>query len=137
MKPELMIEQCKAVGVEVWLEGDEVRLKGKRRLLKWAVQRLRPYKPQILQLLREDGASGTKTAEADPLLDKFQFELVEVDPAPEELMRVNNICYHLVTAKGWTFEEAIVAAAVWVASNPPHSDEAEMTDVHLLWRMRR
>jgi hypothetical protein len=63
----------------------------------------------------------------------FQFELMEQDLAAgntaDELRRVNNITWRLMTAKGFTFDEAIKAAAEWVIDNEQRQDEAAFADV--------
>lgn len=74
------------------------------------------------------------TAEVHSL---FRFDLVqeEIEAGfPEfELRRVNNIAWRLITARGYMFDEAITAAAQWVAGNPPHRDEATFIDVMALF----
>lgn len=67
----------------------------------------------------------------------FRFDLVQADinagyPA-DELRRVNNLTWRLMTTKGFEFVEALTAAAEWVAFNPPHSDEKTFVDVQLLF----
>ena len=71
-------------------------------------------------------------------LDQFQFDLVQADidagyPA-DDLHRVNNIAWRLMTTRGFLFDEAINAAALWVTDNPPHADEAAFVDVMALFR---
>ncbi len=70
--------------------------------------------------------------------DKFRFDLVQSDidsgyPA-DGLHRVNNIAWRLMTTRGYLFDEAIKAAALWVSDNPPHADEAAFVDVMALFR---
>lgn len=71
-------------------------------------------------------------------LAQFRFDLVEQaieegHPA-EELRRVNNIAWRLITARGYQFQEAITTAAQWVVDNPPHRDEAAFIDVMELFK---
>jgi hypothetical protein len=67
----------------------------------------------------------------------FQFELMEQDLAAghtaEQLRRVNNITWRLMTAKGFTFDEAIKAAAEWVIDNEQRQDETAFVDVLALY----
>ena len=67
----------------------------------------------------------------------FQFDLMAHDLAAghsaEQLRRVNNITWRLMTAKGFTFDEAIIAAAEWVIDNEQRQDEAAFVDVLALY----
>jgi hypothetical protein len=71
-------------------------------------------------------------------LCQFRFDLVQSDidagyPA-DDLHRVNNIAWRLMTTRGYLFDEAIKAAALWVSDNPPHADEAAFIDVMALFK---
>ena len=87
------------------------------------------------------GTPGTPqkhiTPEIIDTLALFQFELMEQDLAAgntaEQLRRVNNITWRLMTAKGFSFDEAIKAAAEWVIDNEQRQDEAAFTDVLALY----
>jgi len=91
--------------------------------------------------LQQAGTPGTPqkhmTPEMIDTLALFQFELMEQDLAAghtaEQLRRVNNITWRLMTAKGFTFDEAIKAAAEWVIDNEQRQDEAAFVDVLALY----
>lgn len=76
--------------------------------------------------------------EISDVLQLFRLDLVQQEieggyPA-DELRRVNNIAWRLMTAQGFGFDEAIKAAAEWVISSPAHQDEAAMIDVMELFK---
>jgi hypothetical protein len=69
---------------------------------------------------------------------QFRFDLVQSDidsgyPA-DDLHRVNNIAWRLMTTRGYLFDEAITAAALWVSDNPAHADETTFIDVMALFK---
>lgn len=136
MNPFDLLVQCEADGVKVRLIDDQIKLLGKPDAVESARYRLQPYKLQILMMLQNQH-SGDDARQADDLLDQFELNLVETDRDPDELARVNNLCFHLVSMKGWTFERAMNAAANWVAFNPPHPDETGFVDVLALRRTRQ
>ncbi len=82
---------------------------------------------------KPDNADGTGS-----MLASFDMEAVqqEIDAGyPEDLLRrVNNIAWRLITTRGYPFNEAIKAAALWVADNPPHADEAAFVDVMAMFK---
>lgn len=121
MTPEALIRECRRSGVMIDLDGDSLKLVGANEAVKAAADLLRPFKSAIVAYLTD-------------LLSQFRFDLVEMDVAPEELRRVNNICYRLVHVGGWQFDEAMTAAATWVINNPPHNDEKAFIDVLNLWK---
>lgn len=76
--------------------------------------------------------------EISDVLQLFRFDLVQQEiedgyPA-DELRRVNNIAWRLMTAQGFGFDEAIKAAAEWVISSPAHQDESALIDVMGLFK---
>jgi hypothetical protein len=78
------------------------------------------------------------TENSKVILEQFRFDLVqqEIDaghPA-DELHRVNNIAWRLMTGRGFSFNEAINEAAKWVVHNPAHRDEAAFVDVMKLFK---
>jgi hypothetical protein len=52
----------------------------------------------------------------------------------DDLHRVNNIAWRLMTTRGYLFDEAITAAALWVSDNPAHADETTFIDVMALFK---
>ncbi len=104
-----------------------------------------PHKPNEYVGLAICGTPGTPgtpqkhlSAENAETLAQFCFDLVEQEIEAgypvEELRRVNNIAWRLITARGFQFQEAITAAAQWVVDNPPHRDEAAFVDVMELFK---
>lgn len=93
--------------------------------------RVTPVTPQKHN--KPDNTDGTGS-----MLALFDMEAVqqEIDAGyPEDLLRrVNNIAWRLITTRGYPFNEAIKAAALWVADNPPHADEAAFVDVMALFK---
>lgn len=125
MTPQSLIEECRKSGVTIRLEGEILKLKGSPEAVRIAAERLKPHKPAIVTHITET-------------LAQFRFDLVEQaieegHPA-EELRRVNNIAWRLITARGYQFQEAITTAAQWVVDNPPHADEAAFIDVMELFK---
>ena len=103
-----------------------------------------PLKASIHAGFKVCGTPGTPgtpqkhmTPEIIDTLALFQFELMEQDLAAghtaEQLRRVNNITWRLMTAKGFTFDEAIKAAAEWVIDNEQRQDETAFADVLALY----
>jgi hypothetical protein len=77
-------------------------------------------------------------ANPDESLGLFRFDLVQADidagyPAVE-LRRANNLAWRLISGMGYPFDEAMAAAAQWVANNPAHPDEAACLDVMQLFK---
>jgi hypothetical protein len=68
------------------------------------------------------------------LLAQFRLQECENDPDRAVIARINNIAFFLITQRAFDFDEAVTAAAQWVANNPPHHDEAAFTDVTQCWR---
>lgn len=121
MTPEILIDKCRESGVLIDLDGDGLKLSGEPDAVRAAAEHLRPFKQIIVEHLTD-------------MLSQFRFDLVEKDIDPDELRRVNNICYRLVHVCGWQFEEAMTAAATWAINNPPHPDEKDFIDVLNLWK---
>lgn len=59
---------------------------------------------------------------------------VDAGHAAEEIGRVNNMAFHLIVRKGWTFDAAMASAAKYVAFNQEHPDEQQFTDVMVLFQ---
>lgn len=83
-------------------------------------------------------AQNSKSGSNAETLLQFRFDLVqqEIDAGYplDELKRANNITWRLITAHGFQFHEAMMAAAQWVVDNPPHHDEAAFVDVMALFK---
>jgi hypothetical protein len=106
---------------------------------------LPPRKANEYKGLAFSGTPGTPgtpekhhAQEISDALQLFRFDLVQQEieggyPA-DELRRVNNMAWRLMTAQGFGFDEAIKAAAEWVISSPAHQDEATMIDVMELFK---
>jgi hypothetical protein len=77
------------------------------------------------------------TSEKNELMALFRLDLITVDMqasvdglfTADELWRTNNVAWRLVTVEGMTFDAAMLAAAQWVAANPPHPDERNFVNV--------
>jgi hypothetical protein len=125
VNPQSLINECRLAGVLVNLDGGVLKLKGAPDAVRIAADRLRPFKAEIVRYQMG-------------LMAPFQFDLMDQDIAAgntaDELRRVNNITWRLVTAKGFTFCEAIKAAAEWVGENEQHQDEAAFVDVLALFK---
>jgi hypothetical protein len=78
--------------------------------------------------------SVTSQNDITALLARFRLHECENDPEPDLIQRINDIVFHLVINCAFEFDEALTAAAQWVATNPPHQDEAAFTDVYQVWR---
>lgn len=126
-----LIKECQTIGVSVYLsDAGAVKLSGNPVAVQDAATRLRSHKAEILDFLK------TAQNQSRDLLARFRLDLVQADidsgyPA-EDLRRVNNIAYHLITAKGWAFNDAVTSAAHWVVNHQPHADEAGFADVQSL-----
>lgn len=125
MTPQSLIEECRKSGVTIRLDGGLLKLKGAPDAVRIAAERLKPHKPAIVTHITET-------------LAQFRFDLVgqeiEAGYPVEELRRVNNIAWRLITARGFQFQEAITTAAQWVVDHPPHADEAAFIDVMELFK---
>lgn len=123
-----LIKECQNLGVSVYLsKTGVVKLSGNPDAVRDAADLLRSHRNEIISFLK------TAQGQTQELLGRLQLDLVRAEiesgyPA-EDLWRVNNIAYHLITAKGWEFDKAITAAAHWVNSNPPHASEAGFINV--------
>lgn len=77
-------------------------------------------------------------ADMSEALAQFRFDLaqqeIEAGYPVDELKRVNNIAWRLITARGYPFQEAITAAAQWVAGNPQHQDETAFINVMAIFK---
>ncbi|MGB7479868.1 MAG: hypothetical protein WA924_06050 [Burkholderiaceae bacterium] len=122
MNPQILLDECRAAGVAVRLDGGKIKLRGPNAAVAAAAERLRPHKQKIIRYL----------------LEQFRFDLVEDEPNPAELHRVNNMAWEFMQADGMSFSEAIKAAAKIVAACDAADCEAAYEDVQQLWeRMKQ
>ena len=117
-----MLDECQQSGVTVHLDGSELVLRGDPQAVRVAANRLRPHKPLIIEYLR---------------LQQFQLDQVKEDIADaypaDELTRVNNLCWEIMTHDGLPFDQAIKAAAEIVATCAAVECEKAYVNVLQLW----
>lgn len=94
--------------------------------------------------VKDKGTLATSTCLPADLLVQFQLDRFseetrahrEAGHDPDEVLRVNNLAYHLVSVKAWSFATAMGAAAEWVVNNPKHPDETAFADVMQIYGKR-
>lgn len=135
MNLQALIAECRKHGVSICLdEAGSIVLKGNSSAVHAAAERLRPHRKDILIYLKSTSALHMQCTSEAAQLQLAEKLMVNhsADGYTDDERRCNNIAFHLTVIKGWTLDEALVAAASWVVSNPEHTDEVMFVDIRNL-----